>query len=436
MALQDPAQEIVYRLFDIFIELQQARLSLLAGNRDLGNIVYEEKSNTKVGNALKELIDYSKIKGNTLEYDSIAPEDANLFREILKSKKLIFTEAKMYDAKLGRDRHVFITKDKDRPFVNDARNKFRYELNIGIGELSFLDFARVNENQTVFTVDGLTRSELEMFRYNAVKERFSYAVNRNTDGSYSIYYANRDEEYAKRALFLTAYDLSGDSGRRIDAAIIQTIDRQNQFARGMYPANGHVKYIVDSADPCRFICVSDHGYSTHCLEIKDKEVNDSIGIISNDYSNLLALVAELQDAVILSESQMQFIDGIDSNDNAILKNSFDDFSKGFALTLSTIDAMQDSYKTIQISSLLEEENNRTPSLIKERGDFLEHLSNRTPLSDTEKEAIGLCNNWVKKEYRIDRFFIERLASHDSSPKKTVTETHEVSHSDTDTGHSL
>lgn len=436
MALQDPAQEIVYKLFDIFIELQQARLSLLANNRDLGNIVYEEKANTKSSRALKELINYSKIKENTLEYDSIAPEDAGLYRQILKSKNILFAEVKMYDSKLDSERHVFITRGMDRFLCKDARNKFRYELNIGIGELRLSDFAKNNENQKVYSIENLTYEELEMFRYKAVMERVSYAVMTHNDGTYSILYSEKDAESINRALLLSAFDLSGEEGHKIETIIRQTIEKQNQFARKMYPANGHVKYIVDSTDPCRFICVSDHGYSTHSLDIKGDFVRDDCGIVSSDYNHLLSLVSELQDAVILSEEQMEYVNGIDENTHSALVNDdMNKFKAAFANTLAVIEQIDESYNTLQISTLLDESNNNAAT--EERQQFLENLLRKSLSTNREKEALGRYeNSWVKKEYHIDRSFIEKAVSLDFSPHKTVAQTHNVQHSELSTGHSL
>lgn len=355
MAAIDNTRDMVNSWILGSLELQEKLLQLL--NEMIKNSeIYKEVGDKNKAKALKEMQKYVG-NGGLLETDSIDPKDAGVFRELLKANNVTYVETTARDTETGQDRHLFMTKVDDRAILDKVRNRFKYELNIGVGQLSIEEFARNNEGNTIYSKEGLTRIEAEIFKHNAAREDVSYALAENKKtGLYTVNYIGRDAVGIDRALKNTAFDLAGERGEVYRRNIEQSLINKDNFRKDLKPAPGQTLYVVDSYNPGEFIAINQDGFSTHSLQ-KQKEnghsfIADANTRSFNNHSELESYITQLRKPKILTEEEMEFVKKIDKKGIAQYVADPAIFKESYIRTMKTLSLKPVVYEPVQVEEVL------------------------------------------------------------------------------------
>ena len=263
--------------------------------------------------------------GGTTLYQMVKSEDAAIFEQILKNKRIPFVQMAVQDGN-----KIFITRDTDSKLLEQAWETLASELKIGFKEQTSHEFLKDNEGQNIYQMVGYTEVELEVFRREAGKFGFNYAVVRNEKdtGKYDILHSERDCTVASKALRALEYELSGEAGEILKKKIQASLDVKNTVLRTAKENPKDILYLVNRNDPMQFITLSDGIMVEHTLSLEEKRGRD--GLVSKvvkdktrrtqPFGNrevTLAMKAYGECAVIPKE-QMDFIKGYDSVGNAII----------------------------------------------------------------------------------------------------------------------
>jgi len=263
--------------------------------------------------------------GGSTRYQMVKPEDAAIYEKILKNKRVPYVRLTSPDGN-----EVFATRDCDSKLVEQAWEMLASELKIGFKEQTPHEFLNDNAGQKVFQIIGYNEVELEVFRREAAKLGFNYAVvgNEKEKGKYDILHSERDNSAASKAFRALEYELSGEAGEKLRKKIQASLDVKNQVLRTAKEKPKDIQYLVNRNNPMQFITLSDGIMVEHALSLEEKRGRDGqVSKVVKDKTRrtqpfgnrevTLAMKAYGECAVIPKE-QMDFIKGYDSVGSAII----------------------------------------------------------------------------------------------------------------------
>lgn len=267
-------------------------------------------------------------KGGTLRSDTLSVEDSKMFEELLKFWHVPYICTTIENPVTLEKSCVFTTRDIDKKFVDQARDRMLEEMQVGIKELTIAEMNQKNDGKELFVHKGLDMIELEVFRHNIAKfDDVEYAVGLDPKTNRAnIYFHPRDVKDVNNALKMTAYDLSGKVGYEYGKKIRANLDEINRFKDEVTPKGDETLYVLDLQNPNTFISVnSDHFVMHNMREVADKSTGLShiedkkttVGY-TNDMQSLLNQTEGLMSPVILTEEEMKpLIQGLSNDETAI-----------------------------------------------------------------------------------------------------------------------
>ncbi len=381
--------------------------------------------NPNAQKAHKVLLSHVKNGGNLLA-DSISPKDAAIFEQLLKAYHIPFVSNRVPDEN-GEERIVFFTRDTDKSIMDTIRNRYMYELHMGLKELSINDFIKFNEGQNVAEISGLSEAMVAVFKHYSVAEDVSFTIAEGKDGTFSILYTPRDENGVMRAIKAAEYDLSGKQGEIYKKNIENDIHNRETFFDRCLPKNeNEIVYVVDSYNPSEFIAVTSKDFSIHSLhrekvtlfdgsteeQIVDK---NSIKVPNHNRQELEDKLLQLRKPIVLTAEEMSIISGI--TDKGVAEPiQGQDFIKAYKDLTMSLKSRNDFYEPVKIREMLNPDmqvhayTNLLPGVVKRlnqeiaAGTFSKDIAlegDTLAFTDTDKAKINtIIIDEVKKEGAI------------------------------------
>lgn len=267
-------------------------------------------------------------KGGQVNYQAVDVEDAALLEKLMQNKRIPYTKVSEIDGKA-----VYVTRDTDKKKMEHVFEMMADELKVGFKEMKPLEFLTDNEGREVGHALGYTEAELEVFRKEAAKLGFSYAVvgNEKVKGQYDILYSKRDDALVKKALKGMAYEMSGPEGREYMEDIQRALAVKNSVMSHSKENPDKVLFIVNNNNPMQFITIQGNTMVQHTLSVEEKTgrdgqpklvVKDSIKkTIPFGNRELTLAMKAYGKCSIIPENRMSFVKGFDSSKAAIVPDA-------------------------------------------------------------------------------------------------------------------
>ncbi len=356
------AQQTAVEQGSIF--MSESSKVLIALLEMLNNIQLSQRGNYNPNAQKAHKVLMSHVKnGGSLLADSIAPgKDADIYEQLLKAYHVPFISSRVPDEN-GEERVVFFTRDSDKNIMDTIRNRYMYELHMGLKELDLTDFIKYNEGQNVVEISGLSEAMVTVFRHYSVAEDVSFSIAEQPDGTYSILYTPRDENGVMRAVKAAEYDLSGKQGEIYKKNIENDIHNREAFFDRCLPKNDdEVIYVVDSYNPSEFIAVTSKDFSIHSLHrdkvslfdgsIEEQIVDkNSIKVPNHNRAELEDRLLQLRKPVVLTAEEMSLVTGIDEKGVAKPIQG-EDFIRAYKDLSLSLKSRTDYYEPIKIREML------------------------------------------------------------------------------------
>ena len=216
----------------------------------------------------KALLKHIK-KGGQVNMQMVPAEDAELFAKILKNQRVPFVIVGEKDGKA-----IFATRDCDNKILEQVWDIYADEIKVGFKEMTPHEFINTHAEQEVCQSTGYSEIELEVFRKEAAKVGFNYAVVGNADekGKYDILYAQNDADKAEKAFKGMAYEMSGPDGKEYAQELQKSLDTKKDI---MARSKGKKEiYIASQNNPNKFAVIRDGVLTEHTLTIEEKVGRD------------------------------------------------------------------------------------------------------------------------------------------------------------------
>lgn len=274
----------------------------------------------------KAILKHIKNGGKT-SYQMVDIEDAALFEKILKHERIAYVKMAATNGK-----SVFVTKDEDDKLVKHAFDILSDELKISYREATPHEFINDHAGQNVCQSVGYSEVELEVFRKEAAKMGFTYAVvgNERDKGKHDILYAERDKDMVIKALKSMEYELSGADGNNYGKALELSVKVKIDILRASKQNRGEILYLVNANNPMQFITLSDGKMVEHNLSIEEKrDRTGKMQKIVKDMTKqtypfgnreLTAVMRMYGKCSLIPNDKMSFINGYDSVGNVIAQD--------------------------------------------------------------------------------------------------------------------
>lgn len=276
-------------------------------------------------------------RGGSTRYQMVKPEDAAIYEKILKNKRVPYVQLTSPDGN-----EVFVTRDCDSKLVEQAWEMLASELKIGFKEQTPHEFLNENAGQNIFQIIGYTEAELEVFRREATKLGFNYAVvgNEKEKGKYDILHSERDNSAASKAFRALEYELSGEAGDMLRKKIQEAIDMKKDVLRRAKEKPKDIQYLMNRNNPMQFITLSDGIMVEHALFLEEKRGRDGqVSKVVKDkirrtqpFGNreLTLAMKAYGECVVIPKELMGFIKGYDSIGSAIIPD-YQELGKSLAM---------------------------------------------------------------------------------------------------------
>ena len=267
------------------------------------------------------------IRGGATLYQMVKSEDAAIFEKILKNKRVPYVRLAVSDGN-----EVFVTRDCDSRLVEQVWEILASELKIGFKEQTPHEFLNDNVGENIIQSTGYTEVELEVFRREAAKLGFNYAVvgNEKEKGKYDILHSERDITLASKAFRALEYELSGEAGEKLKKQIQASLDVKNVVFWAGKENPKDILYLVNRNNPMQFITLSDGIMTEHILSLEEKRGRDGqVSKVVKDkkrstqpYGNreLTQAMKAYGECAVVPAEYMDFIKGYDSVGNAIISD--------------------------------------------------------------------------------------------------------------------
>lgn len=277
----------------------------------------------------KAIIKHIKHGGKTA-YQMVDVADAALFEKILKKQKVPYVQIAEADGKA-----VFITRDCDNKALEEAWDILKGELQVGYKEQTPHEFINHNAEQNICQSTGYSEVEIEIFRREAAKMGFNYAIvaNEKTKGQHDILYSERDKAAVEKAIKSMYYNISGADGEKYRKAMEESISVKNDILFQSKQNRSNTLYIVNANNPMQFISISDGKMIEHNLTTEEKKDRDGkMRIVVKDHARktfpfgnreLTQAMRSYGKCSIVPKEHMSFIKGFDDAGNVIVSRPTD-----------------------------------------------------------------------------------------------------------------
>lgn len=266
-------------------------------------------------------------KGGLVHYQAIDVEDAAIFEKLMKNQRVPYVKVAEMDGKA-----IYVTRDTDKKKMEHVSEMLADELRVGFKEMTPLEFLSDNEGREVGHAKGYTEAELEIFRKEAAKLGFSYAIvgNEKVKGQYDILFSNRDKNLVEKALKGMAYEMSGPEGKEYIEDITEALSVKASIMEHSKTNPDKILFIINQNNPMQFITIQGNTMVQHSLSVEEKTgkdgkpkyvVKDNIKktIPFGNRELTLALKAYGKCSIV-PDNKMNFIQGFDTSRAAIITN--------------------------------------------------------------------------------------------------------------------
>lgn len=397
-------------------------------------------------------------KGGNLLTTLIKPEDEDMFKQLLEYHHVPYVCSQM-SKESGELQSVFITRDSDADFVQQAVNELYMELGQGLTQLPVKEFLARNNGLNISTLGNLSEAEMQEFELELGKSSVAYAVNKVSTDNYEILYIPRDENIIKEAAMTVAYTFSGSEGqeylenvqkeinkeRDFDTAIANTLQkkeidwtlpeqkRQRDEWNNAHTKENDVKaatepvvFVVDSRNPNVFIAVTRSGFSTHNLH-KTEDVNKETGEISESIEDtnifhgsgergtLMHYVGQLHEPVIVDDiTKLGLLKGFNNHSVALLPA--DVTTANMEKLTGELIVRNDKYKKTKVRAKLSPDNKiftavNLPDRVMEK---INQMIKDIPLLHTVPQDNKIAYNATDRKH-IEKMLNEELYQDTQSP---------------------
>ena len=276
--------------------------------------------------------------GGKTAYQTVDAGDAAVFEKLLQSQRVPYVRLQEMEGKVS-----FVTRDCDKAQMEKVWELFAAELKIAFQEQTPHEFIHDNANQSVCQAFGYTEAEVEVFRRQAAEIGFTYSVVAGEEqGLFDILYAERDKDFATKALKAVEYEFSGEAGQEYKEKLEQSLAVKNQvlaLAKQKEPV-----YLVNAYNPMQFFRISDGMLTGHTLSLEESKGRDgAIEHIVKDKTErtypfgnreLTQAMKAYGKCKMVPKEAMDFIKGFDSAGNALVTDT-----KELEQALKAIDQM-------------------------------------------------------------------------------------------------
>jgi hypothetical protein len=228
---------------------------------------------------------------------------------------------------------MVVFKDTDEKDIQVALDNYKRYLDGLCHELDNETFYEANKDSGFFTVDGISKEELYVFRDEAIKYNMDYTIvpSKSYPDKYMIQANNRD--FLDSAVNDMLYIVSGPDGHdyvdKIKKYEMSQSDTYNHLAT---MSNGkNPTYIVDSDNPARILMLQNGGYSTHLIKMVEDELSGRLIAIDKEHKEIKVMndsiineVNNMSNPVIITNpNDLPFVSGKDNQGALILSDDFD-----------------------------------------------------------------------------------------------------------------
>ena len=209
-------------------------------------ILIEELAKTQFTDALKEHV----VEGHELEFNAW---DSTLYEDLddrLNEKGV--PHVIIQDSTSGIV--YFVTRDSDHDIVRDVKNQVLEEEK-RISRVSTQDLYRMNAKSNVASFSDLSETQVKLFQEEAKKRNFVMAAQQQEDGSYKVFFGEKNAEKAKQALNDVVIKSNGISGQIIENQKKTNLENMQKINEQLKDTSKDF-YIVSSTNINEFIHIS------------------------------------------------------------------------------------------------------------------------------------------------------------------------------------
>lgn len=292
------------------VQLMQSMIHVLEALAGRQNKIYRDPDTDR---GLTVLLNHAKGGGMVMQ-SVVDQDDSATFAESLKEYHVPFVKVQ----EKGAEHAIFLTRDTDRASVETAYRRFSLLSGIGMNEVSAKEFIELSDRQDATKIAGLKSEEVELFRMKMAGREGTYAVLRSETG-FDLLFLKKDREVMEKAFKDMVYELSGEAGDRYRKSLCEDLMKRDRFLSEAVPKDESIHYIADAEKPNEFLAVTKDGFSFHSVQLLDGICRDAEGKKLYEHDRLLPFIRQLKKPVLLEESEMLFVKGIDRNGQAILE---------------------------------------------------------------------------------------------------------------------
>jgi len=380
--------------------IQELLLAVVNGLGDADRLraANKEYKHGKANNkAAAELLDYMNADAkNEVKVLTIPEMDLEYISGLLNGQKVPYVPLTSVDLQTGENVVTFLFKDKDFDNAKDVLSKYMRHLDNESHELDIDTFNNSLFGHDYTLVNGLSKTELEVFRANALKHNFEFVVvhdGTSKDGrTYSI--ASTDKEALNKCLLDTFADMDGKEGQAYLTEMEKMWQGQEKLMNKIKSSNQPM-YIVDASNLGKLIEIGKDGYVRHdiCVEHTLKKNGETIDTLieRNLYrhkgidKSILSEMRQMDNPVIITEAEAKKLFGVD-NQKALTNINND---------LLTPEFKEKTIEEFRKGEVLPVKKPVHPREARENGTGTKALSNLpTPIIQELKNADieGLCIN--------------------------------------------
>ena len=317
-------------------QLITALVNMLKLPEDLArSLAAQSKGSYKEEHSMKSIINHVQ-QGGKVECVRIEAENAEAFRERLLREHISHHMFQVINEN-GEVSYNFLFKDSDHERLSTIKKTFEIELSTNAMELDIYTFKNLMRGKEVAICDGLSITDIYMFRQNAKNTGIKYVIAKDKDNTFKIY-ADSTEKLSK-TLLASKYDVIADKDCSYKNAVENYIDKYTFIKeRAM---NEKEIVIVDKKNPEHFLTLGPNGFSEHYIQPRDitkadgtvvRELVDTIKpqvFSMEDNFTLMDKLARFRQGIILDTKDFYLLKSVNKNGEAFVSDDFIELREKF-----------------------------------------------------------------------------------------------------------
>lgn len=345
-------EQIAMNMLDQGMEINSKMADFITALLKIAN--QSNRYNDATANGVKAILKEIQ-EGRKPKTDIVDAKDEEVFRQLLDIYHVPYMAISFTDANTGKQRVAFMTREYDKRALDEIRERFLYEMNMGCSEIGVDSFMRNNDGQDVRSYTNLDDAELEVFRQYASRENASFSVIKDAKhhGKHEVLFIMRDKSAIDNAILQMTYDFSGERGKEYKQQVMDGISRKKKFERQLQPEGKETVFVVDTQNPKNFISVNKNGFIIHSLEETEQVRYDgrkenivldknTVSFSAYDKDKLMDYVGKLKNPVVLKADEMSIIASISNTGEAILP-AYNEFKKKYDVLKKNLSNRTDFY---------------------------------------------------------------------------------------------